>query len=74
MCLAVYPLPQAIRAFKSGPVSSGRRVHAVSHLSSNYEARCWNAAGSLRSSILLRQHDRDDPLGDSWIGRLGGMH
>jgi hypothetical protein len=27
-----------------------------------------------RPSILLSQHDRDDPLGDGWIGRVRRMH
>jgi hypothetical protein len=30
--------------------------------------------GALQWSILLRQHDRDDPLGDGRIGRIGRMH
>ena len=30
--------------------------------------------GSLQSSILLRQHDRDHPLGDRGIGGIGRVH
>jgi hypothetical protein len=30
--------------------------------------------GASQSSILFRQHDRDDPLGDGGIGGIGRVH
>ena len=35
---------------------------------------CSSSIRLVSTSMLLRQHDRDDPLGDSGIGRIGRMY
>jgi hypothetical protein len=52
----------------------GRRWRRSVLRGSRFEPFMTRMSAKSDQCCFLRQHDRDDALGDVWVGRIGGMH